>query len=485
MHEGSRGRTEALRPAGGTARLTGTIDRLRARLAIAVAPIAVAAGLLAGSATAAAGTLTSGDYTGPEGTQHYQLYVPSTHQAATPMPLVVALHGCTQTADGFRVLTRWDVLAESQGFIVVFPEQDPSANSFKCWNFFQDGSMHRSAGDPARVAAVTSFIARSYSVDPQRVYAAGLSAGGAMASVMAATYPDLFAAIGVGSGCEYAATATCAGSKSADPIQAGRQAYKEMGSNARQMPFIAFGGDADTTVPPINADQLVQQWLVTNDLVDDGVLNGSVGQLPAKTTVGRAPGGRSYTVGTYDDDHGAELAQHWVVHGMNHAWSGGDPSQPYADASGPDETAAMYAFFLSHPGPPRPPGTTPAPTAKPVVAAGKSGAPTVSKLKLSRGRFVFAISGRGSVTLLLQRRVSGHLKQGRCVAGERKHHRCAKYATAAKIVRTAAKAGQMAITQPTTRHGRRLPRGRYRAVVTPADDAGHAGTSQTMDLVLR
>jgi hypothetical protein len=308
-----------------------------------------------------------------------------------------------------------------------------------------------------------------------------------MASVMAATYPDMFAAIGIGSGCEYASTATCAGYKSADPAQAGRQAYSEMASRARPMPFIAFEGDADTTVPPVNADQLVQQWLTTDDLADDGALNGSVPSTPAKTTQGQAAGGRSYTVRTYVDNHSAELAQYWVVHGMNHAWSGGDPSQSYADASGPDETAAMYAFFVSHPATSQP-ATSPAPTAQRQAAAApaaRRAVPTVSKPTRSRGRIVFTISGRGSVTLLLQRGVAGHLKNGHCVAGKNKRGGCTKYSTKAKVVRAAAKAGRIAVTEPRTSHGRRLPRGRYRAVVTPADTAGYAGKSQTAELVLR
>jgi poly(hydroxyalkanoate) depolymerase family esterase len=469
-----------LRPAGRTARPKDIFHRLRAGLGIAALLVAAAAALLPGAATAAAGTLTSGDYTGPEGTQHYELYIPSTYKAGTPVPLVVALHGCTQTADQFRRLTRWDALAEAKGFIVVFPEQDSNSNQFKCWNFFQDAHMHRSAGEPMRIAAVTSFIGRNYTVDPHRVYAAGMSAGGAMASVMAATYPDLFAAIGVGSGCEYAATATCAGYKSADPAQAGRQAHKEMAGHARQMPFIAFQGDADTTVPPVNADQLVQQWLVTDDLADDGALNDSVPQVPAKTTRGQVPGGKSYTVRSYVDSGRAELAQYWVVHGMNHAWSGGDPSQSYTDSQGPDATAAMYAFFLSHTGP----GMTPTP-ATTRARTPTPGVPTVSRPKLSHGRIVFTISGPGSVTLLLQQGVAGHLKSGLCVAGKRSRNGCTKYSTRAKIVRAAAKAGRIAIAQPKKVHGHRLPRGRYRAVVTPADAAGHAGTSQALTLDLR
>jgi poly(hydroxyalkanoate) depolymerase family esterase len=352
MHERNIERTDALGSAGGTPRPNGIGHRLRARLGIAVVALLIAAAaLLPGAATAASGTLSSADYAGPEGMQHYELYVPSTYTAGTPVPLVVALHGCTQTGDSFRLLTRWDALAEAKGFIVVFPQQDANSNNQKCWNFFQDAHIHRSGGEPALIAAVTRSIKAKYSVDPQRVYAAGLSAGGAMASVMAATHPDLFAAIGIGSGCEYAATAACAGYKSADPVTAGQQAYTEMGSRARPIPFIAFTGDADTTVPPINADQLVQQWLLTDDLADDGVADGSVPPVPANTTMGQAPGGESYTLSTYVDGSGAELAQYWIVHGMKHAWSGGDPAQPYSDPAGPDETAAMYAFFTSHPGP--------------------------------------------------------------------------------------------------------------------------------------
>jgi poly(hydroxyalkanoate) depolymerase family esterase len=493
-------RTRTLQAAGRTARpIAG--HRLTARLAVVVALLAAGAAALApGAATAAAGTLSSGDYSGPEGTQHYELYVPSTYKAGTAMPLVVALHGCTQTADQFRLLTRWDALAEAKGFIVLFPQQDSKSNQFTCWNFFQDAHMHRSAGEPMLIAASTLSVERNYTIDPHRIYVNGMSAGGAMASVLGATYPDLFAAIGVASGCEYASTATCAGYKSADPVLAGQQAYKEMGSHARAMPFIAFQGDKDTTVPPVNADQLVQQWLQTDDLADDGALNGSVPQAAAKTTQGFAGAGDSYTLRNYLDKGKAELAQYWVVHGMNHAWSGGDPSQPFSDPKGPDATAAMYAFFSSHTGPgmPVPPlaaGTTssaPAPAATPAPPARettpgskKSTVPTVSKLKLSHGKIVFTISGPGSVTLRLQHGVAGHLKNGLCVAGQRKRHACTKYSTRAKIVRTATKARRMAIAQPRKVHGARLAPGRYRVLLTPADPAGHTGKSRTLKLVVR
>jgi poly(hydroxyalkanoate) depolymerase family esterase len=267
------------------------------------------------------------------------------------LPLVVVLHGCTQSADVIRQSTRFDQLAESKGFIALFPEQPSSANAQSCWNFFQDAHIHRGSGEPSLIAGITNLMQQRYSVDPHRIYVAGLSAGGAMASIMGATYPDVFAAIGVGSGCEYAATATCAGYKSADPAQAAKAAYAEMGSRARPMPVIAFQGDKDTTVPPINADQLISQWQQTADLADDAQANGSIPSTVAKTQQGQVPGGRSYSQRSYPDGKGGELMQYWLVTGMGHAWSGGCSCEQFTDPQGPDESAAMYAFFAAHPMP--------------------------------------------------------------------------------------------------------------------------------------
>jgi poly(hydroxyalkanoate) depolymerase family esterase len=297
------------------------------------------------------GTVLSDTFTNSAGKLQYLGYVPSTYKPGTAMPLVVALHGCTQSAGMFRQLTRWDALAEAKGFIVVFPQQSKDDNSMKCWNFFQQNHMQRGQGEPAVIAGLTQFIQQHYTVDAHRIYVNGLSAGGAMSSVMAATYPDLYAAAGIGSGCEYAATAACAGYKSADPATAGQQAYQAMGQYARQMPVILFEGDQDTTVPPVNADQIVQQWQVTNDYADGGGRDGSIPVQPTGVTRGTAPGGHPYTVTTYGDRGHKDLIQSWLVSGMGHAWSGGCSCEQYADPAGPDETGAMYAFFMAHPMP--------------------------------------------------------------------------------------------------------------------------------------
>ena len=293
--------------------------------------------------------LITGSYAAAAGRLGYELYVPATYKPGRALPLVVALHGCTQTADQFRQLTRFDALAAAKGFIVAFPEQSASNNVFRCWNWFQDQDTHRGTAEPALIAGITSRIRRRYTIDARRIYVAGFSAGAAMAEVMAATYPDIYAAVGVGSGCEYHAGAPCAGFRSADPEQAGRAAYQAMGRRARMVPFIAFQGDQDTIVPPVNAQQLVRAGQVTADWADDGSENGSVPSAPTRSALAQTRAGQSYTTSDYTDGHGHELAQLWVVHGMSHAWSGGNPAQQWSYPAGPDETAAIYGFFTTHP----------------------------------------------------------------------------------------------------------------------------------------
>jgi poly(hydroxyalkanoate) depolymerase family esterase len=295
----------------------------------------------------AAGTLVSNSYTNAAGTRQYQVYVPSTYKAGTAVPLVVALHGCTESADVFRQLSALDTVAESKGFIVVYPTQPSSANNQSCWNWFSQPNMQRGSGEPSIIAGMTQAIQQRYSIDTKRTYVLGFSAGAAMATVMGATYPDLYAAVGSGSGCEYNGL-PCVGSPGPDPVTSGQGAYNAMGSFARPMPVIAFQGDADTIVVPANGDQLVREWQTTNDLADDGSNNGSMPLAPTSTTNKQVPGGRSYTVTTYGNGHGGELIQYWVVHGMNHAWSGGCGCESYADPSGPNESQAMIDFFLQH-----------------------------------------------------------------------------------------------------------------------------------------
>jgi poly(hydroxyalkanoate) depolymerase family esterase len=300
------------------------------------------------SSTTLPGQLTTSSYTNSSGTLSYELYVPSTYKSGTPIPLVVALHGCTETADVYRQLSGWDAEAQSKGFIVLLPQQSSSRNSTDCWNWFQQADMQRGSGEPSIIDGMVNAVESQYSVDTHRVYVAGFSAGGAMANVMAATYPDVFAAVGVGSGCEYNGL-PCTGAPGPAATQTGQEAYQAMGGHARVMPAIVFQGDADDIVAPANAPLIVQEWQVTDNYVEDGQASGVIPTSAASTVNSNSPGGRSYTVTTYDDAHGNDLIDYWLIHGMNHAWSGGSSTEQYADPSGPSETDAMYVFFANHP----------------------------------------------------------------------------------------------------------------------------------------
>jgi poly(hydroxyalkanoate) depolymerase family esterase len=316
---------------------------------------AVAATVLAvGGATNAQaailpGQLTSGSYTNSAGTLTYELYVPSTYRAGTAVPLVVALHGCTESAEVFRQLSSWDAEGQANNFIVLFPQQSSSRNYMDCWNWFLPADMQRGSGEPAIIAGMVSSVEQKYSIDTHRVYVAGFSAGGAMANVMAATYPDVFAAVGVGSGCEYNGL-PCVGWQGPPAAQTGQEAYKAMGRYARVMPAIVFQGDSDYIVAPANGPLIVNEWQVTDNFALDGAATGPIPTSPMSIANGVSSGGQSYTVTRYGDQKGNDLIDYWVVHGMNHAWSGGSSSQLYSDPSGPSETAAIWAFFSSHPG---------------------------------------------------------------------------------------------------------------------------------------
>jgi poly(hydroxyalkanoate) depolymerase family esterase len=284
------------------------------------------------------GRFIEGSYRNAAGSRVYKLFIPSRYQGQ-PRPLIVMLHGCTQSPDDFAAGTRMNFIAEEQNCLVVYPAQRSEANQAKCWNWFRTADQQRGRGEPSLIAGITRQIMRDYSIDPGRVYVAGLSAGAAAAAVMGATYNDLYAAIGAHSGLACGA-ANDLPSAFIAMRQGGTSDDRAILGDARPVPTIVFHGDRDATVHPDNSHRILAQSIKTS--------------TQKQVHSGRVPGGHAYTRTIHTDAGGRGIFEHWSIHGAGHAWSGGSAAGSYTDPQGPDATREMLRFFLEHSRPQQP-----------------------------------------------------------------------------------------------------------------------------------
>ncbi len=275
---------------------------------------------------------------GPAGSRAYRLYVPAGVHPG-PLPLVVMLHGCTQSPEDFATGTAMNRLADEHGVLVAYPAQTKAANGQKCWNWFRPVDQAREGGEPAIMAGIVADIAARHPVDRARVFAAGLSAGGAAAAVLARTHPELFAAVGVHSGLP-----ACIARDVPSAMMAMRQGPggRQASAAAAPVPMIVFHGDADSTVNPANGASFAA--------------NATGPGWHEEVERGQVPHGHAWTRTLHRDAQGRAMLERWVVHGAGHAWSGGDAGGTYTDPRGPDASEAMLRFFLAHPRAPGRPG---------------------------------------------------------------------------------------------------------------------------------
>lgn len=274
-------------------------------------------------------------YSCAAGTRRYRLYLPAS-TGESLRGLVVMLHGCTQNPEDFAAGTGMNAVAEANRLVLVYPAQTSRDNQMACWNWFRPGDQTRGAGEPAIIAGLTEGIQAEFGIPRDRVFVAGLSAGGAMAAIMGETYPDLYAAVGVHSGLAFGSANDVRSAFNA--MQGQGLASEEHGGsrgNRGVVPrVIVFHGTADSTVHPANARRIIARQA------------GDPSRI-RRSDHAPEPGVRGYSRLVLPGEDGAPALECWMIDGAEHAWSGGHPSGSYTDPHGPNASAEMIRFFLA------------------------------------------------------------------------------------------------------------------------------------------
>jgi poly(hydroxyalkanoate) depolymerase family esterase len=313
-----------------TRRRTG--PRLLAAVTLAVAA-AVAAVVTPATPAGAAGLAQVTGFGSNPGNLLMYAYVPGNLPQGAP--LVVALHGCTQTTADYYTGAGWTKFADSTPFAVVYPQQQSTNNSSQCFNWFQPGDTGRDQGEAASIRQMVDYAIAHYGSDTHRVYVTGLSAGGAMTAALLAAYPDRFAGgaimSGIPAGCATTLTeayACMSGSRNRTPAQWGDLVRQADPGWSGPWPRVAvWHGTADYTVATVNATESGDQWTDVWGL----------SQTPTSTTT---IGGNT-TESVYATAGGTAAVATFLVQGMGH----GTAVRP---GTGTDQCGATGAYFLDY-----------------------------------------------------------------------------------------------------------------------------------------
>jgi len=277
----------------------------------------------------------------------YRLYLPSGSSRRDSLPLIVMLHGCKQDSLTFAEGTRMNALAEECRFAVLYPEQSPRSNPLRCWNWFESASLV-GAGEAALIAHLIVQVTERRPIDPRRVYLVGMSAGGAMACVLAVRHSRLFAACATHSGVMYGAAhsplqalAAMQSGASAASIEESRRMMREAGESALTVPTLVIHGEQDTTVNPANAQQIIDELKFRAEFIDPtgGALQPSVELC--------IDAGRGYRQQDYTRQ-GSLVLRKILIAGLAHAWSGGDDRLEFNDAAGPAASRLVVDFVTQY-----------------------------------------------------------------------------------------------------------------------------------------
>jgi len=295
----------------------------------------------------ASGTFTREEF----GTRSYSLFVPSGYVSGEPVALVVMIHGCTQNAADFAAGTGMNQIAQRDNFIVLYPEQPLWAHDRHCWNFFETVNQRRGQGEPQVIVDMVQEVKSNFTINPNAVFAAGLSSGGATVANLGVLYPDVFTAISVNAGLSFQSGINTATALSAmfnaipvvNPVVAANTAFNQLPANTRRVvPTIVFHGSFDTTVNPLNGDNVVTQMLTFNGRSDATI---NIFNRTLRTGTAAVANGRTYSVESFRNGAGQVVIEHHRINQMGHDWSGGHARGSHTDPRGPNASEISWQFF--------------------------------------------------------------------------------------------------------------------------------------------